>query len=147
MPAPAFTVQTRIRRPAADVFQAIIEPGVLQRYFVERASGPLRAGETVIWHWAEWGDYPVRVLRVVPGQLVELEIDSTVWKKTTGPGYPVLVAIRVEPLDENSSLLSISETGWRTDREGLKGSHDNCQGWTHMALCCKAWTEHGIDLR
>ena len=44
-------------------------------------------------------------------------------------------------------MLSISESGWKTDREGLKGSHDNCSGWTHMAMCLKAYLEHGLDLR
>ncbi len=46
-----------------------------------------------------------------------------------------------------STMLSISEQGWLTDEAGLKGSHDNCSGWTHMALCLKAFVEHGIDLR
>jgi uncharacterized protein YndB with AHSA1/START domain len=147
MPAPAYTVQTRIRKPVTEVFRQLVDPDCLARYFVERTSGPLAAGQTVVWHWEEWGDYPVRVLRVVADSLIELELDSTVWKKTTGPGYPVLVKIRVEPLDEESTLLSISETGWLTDAPGLKGSHDNCQGWTHMSMCCKAWLEHAIDLR
>jgi hypothetical protein len=44
-------------------------------------------------------------------------------------------------------MLSISEQGWKTDAPGIKGSLDNCGGWTHMAMCLKAYIEHGIDLR
>ena len=52
-----------------------------------------------------------------------------------------------EALDDNSTMLSISESGWKTNAEGLKGSHDNCGGWQHMAMCMKAYLEYGIDLR
>ena len=44
-------------------------------------------------------------------------------------------------------MLSISESGWKTDEEGLKGSHDNCGGWQQMAMCLKAYLEYDIDLR
>jgi len=50
-------------------------------------------------------------------------------------------------LEDGATMLSISEEGWKTDAEGLKGSHDNCGGWTHMVMCLKAYIEHGIDLR
>ena len=61
--------------------------------------------------------------------------------------YPVKVIFEFEALDDGNTMLSISEEGWKTDADGLKGSHDNCGGWTHMAMCLKAWIEHGIDLR
>ena len=56
-------------------------------------------------------------------------------------------ALQAADAGDGSTLLSISEAGWRTDKDGLRGSHDNCGGWTHIAMCMKAWLEHGIDLR
>lgn len=144
---PNYTVQTKIQRPVADVFQAIVSSGEIVQYFTEQASGPLEEGAEVVWSWSQWGEFPVQVTRIVEGELIELELDSTVWKKTTGPGYKVTVTIKLEPLDDGSTMLSISETGWKIDAEGLKGSHDNCSGWTHMAVCLRAYLERGLDLR
>ncbi len=143
----SYTVQTKINRPVAEVFAAIVDPEKLSRYFTDRTSGPLAEGQAVEWHWSQWGDYPVTVKTVVPNQLVEVEFDSTAWKKTTGAGYKVLVRMELAALDAQSTMLSISEAGWKTDAPGLKGSHDNCSGWTHMAMCLKAYLEHGLDLR
>jgi hypothetical protein len=52
-----------------------------------------------------------------------------------------------ESIDGQSTMFSISESGWHRDDPGLKASHENCGGWQHMALCLKAFLEHGIDLR
>lgn len=79
-------------------------------------------------------------------QLIELALDPKEWKKTQDDSYEVLVIFEFEEV-EGGTMLSISEKGWKTDAEGLKGSHDNCGGWTHMSMCLKAYLEHAIDLR
>ena len=76
-----------------------------------------------------------------------MEIDTREWKKTEDRAYKVDILFELEPLDDGSTMLSISERGWLTDESGLKGSHDNCSGWTHMAMCLKAFVEHGLDMR
>jgi uncharacterized protein YndB with AHSA1/START domain len=84
---------------------------------------------------------------VIKDELIVLTIDSREWDKTKDEAYDVKVIFEFESLDDGGTMLSISEEGWKTDAEGLKASHDNCGGWTHMATCLKAWIEHGIDLR
>lgn len=142
-----YTINTKIERPVADVWDAIVSCERLNRYFTNRSSGNLREGERIIWHWHEWGDFPVVVKRLVTNRRIELALDSKEWRKTTDDAYEVLVTLELEELDDGATRLSVSETGWRTDPEGLKASHDNCGGWTHMTLCLKAYIEHGIDLR
>ncbi len=142
-----YTVSTRISRPVADVFEAIVSSDKLTRYFTDGSSSDLVEGSTVKWRWDDYGELPVVVKKVVEHQLIELVLDSGVWKKTTGDNYDVSVIFEFEALEDGGTMLSISEQGWKTDAEGLKGSHDNCGGWTHMAMCLKAWIEHGIDLR
>ncbi len=141
-----YTVQTKIARPVADVFDAIVSSDRMKRYFVNGASSDLLEGATVIWHWDHYGEHPVIVRKVVANELIELAIDSKEWDKTRDDAYEVLVIFEFEQL-EDGTMLSISEQGWKTDADGLKGSHDNCGGWTHMAMCLKAYIEHGIDLR
>lgn len=141
-----YTVQTKIKRPVADVFDAIVSSDSMKHYFVDSASGDLVEGEDVTWRWDRYGEFPVVVRKVVPNTLIELAIDSREWDKTRDEAYEVLVIFEFEELDDGT-MLSISEQGWKTDTEGLKGSHDNCGGWTHMATCLKAYLEYGIDLR
>jgi uncharacterized protein YndB with AHSA1/START domain len=141
-----YTVQTRILRPVAEVFEAIVSGDTLKRYFVNGTSGDLVVGERVAWQWDDYGENTVVVRKVVRNELIELALDSKEWKKTHSEAYEVLVVFELEEL-EDGTMLSISEQGWKTDADGLKGSHDNCGGWTHMAMCLKAHLEHGIDLR
>ena len=141
-----YRVQTKIKRPVAEVFDAVVSSEKMKHYFIDGASSDLIEGETVIWHWNHYGENPVVVRKVVANELIELAIDSKEWEKTKDEAYEVLVIFEFEQL-EDGTMLSISEQGWKTDADGLKGSHDNCEGWTHMTMCLKAYLEHDIDLR
>ncbi len=142
-----YTVQTKIRRPVAVVFDAIVNADTICKYFADKTSGPLVEGQRIIWTWNHYGDCPVVVKRVVENELVHLELDSAEWKKTEGNAYKVDVIFEFESLDDGTTMLSISEQGWLTDESGLKASHENCSGWTHAAMCLKAYVEHGLDMR
>ena len=141
-----YTVQTKIERPVADVFNAVVSSAKMQHYFVNAASGDLVEGKTVVWRWDHYGENPVVVKNIIANKRIELALDSKEWDKTKDEAYEVLVIFEFEEI-EGGTMLSISEQGWKTDADGLKGSHDNCSGWTHMAMCLKAHIEHGIDLR
>ena len=142
-----YTVNTRIAKPVADVFDAIVSSDKLTKYFTNGSSGDLLEGTTIRWRWDDYGELPVVVRKIIAQERIELVIDSAVWQKTANDAYDVSVIFEFEALEDGGTMLSISEEGWKTDADGLKGSHDNCGGWTHMALCLKAWIEHGIDLR
>ena len=142
-----YTIRTRINKPIAEVFNAVVSREIMTNYFTNEASSDLIAGEEVIWTWDGYGDGPITVKTIRVKELIEMIIDSRQWKKTTDEAYDVLLCMEFEALDDNSTMLSISESGWKTNAEGLKGSHDNCGGWQHMAMCMKAYLEYGIDLR
>ena len=142
-----FTVQTKINCPVEKAFEAVVNEELIVKYFAGKTDSSLIEGKTVTWNWEHWGDYPVSVKKVTPHSLIELELDSQVWKKTPEKSYPVTVTFEFESLTPETTLLRISESGWLTDATGLKGSHDNCSGWTHMAMCLKGFLEHGLDLR
>ncbi len=52
-----------------------------------------------------------------------------------------------EPLGPESTLVKISESGWKENQKGLDSSYDNCQGWMQMSCSLKAYLEYGINLR
>jgi uncharacterized protein YndB with AHSA1/START domain len=142
-----YTVQTKVLRPVAEVFDAIVSSERLCNYFTDKASGDLVPGREIRWHWNHYGELPIMVDEVVPNERIVLRLDSQKWEKTTSEAYDVRVIFELESLEDGNTMLSISEDGWKTDADGLKGSHQNCSGWTHMAMCLKSWLEHGIDLR
>jgi|AP59_1055472.scaffolds.fasta_scaffold51505_1 uncharacterized protein YndB with AHSA1/START domain len=142
-----YTIRTRINKPVAEVFQALVSREIMTKYFINGSSSDLIEGEEVIWRWDGYGEGPIVVKTIRDNELIEMVLDSREWQKTKDEAYDVLLCMEFEALDDNSTMLSISESGWKTDEEGLKGSHDNCGGWQHMAMCLKAYLEYDIDLR
>lgn len=140
-----FKVQTKIRKPVGEVFDAIYNPTKLTKYFATgSASAPLDEGTTVYWGFADFENgktFPVKVKKMVKNELIVFE-----WGSAEG-GYDTRVEIRFEPIDEQSTLLSISESGWKETDKGLEASYQNCEGWTQMSASLKVFLEHGINLR
>ena len=136
-----YQVQLKVRRPAAEVFDAVVNPEKLSRYFVQSASAALAEGATVHWRFAEIpGEHPVRVSRVVKDQTVALEYDRP-------DGGKIGVEMVFLPLDTNATTVQIIETGWRGTPEDISESYGNAGGWMHMMCCLKAYLEYGINLR
>ncbi|MGF1630031.1 MAG: hypothetical protein ACFCUT_11230 [Kiloniellaceae bacterium] len=51
------------------------------------------------------------------------------------------------PLEDGSTLVTIAEAGRREGDDALKKSYLNCEGWSQMLCCMKAYLEYGINLR
>lgn len=142
-----FAVSTTIKRDLEDVFMAIVEREQMRNYFTDSADRSLEEGMQVVWYWEGHGDHPVDVVRLVPHSLIELTLNSVDWNKSENDAYNVTVLIELELNDKGHTVVTISESGWKTDGPGRQASHENCGGWMHMVLCLKAYLEHGIDLR
>ena len=141
---PTFKLHAKIQKPVAEVFDAVYNPKKLSGYFTTGgANAPLDEGTTVMWAFAEpkVEPFPVKVKKVVKNELIEF------WWESTEGGYDTKVEMRFEPIDRNSTLVSISESGWKDTEKGVKSSYQNCEGWSQMAACLKAFVEHGINLR
>ncbi|MFJ6327916.1 MULTISPECIES: SRPBCC domain-containing protein [unclassified Rhizobium] len=139
-----FSVNARIGRPVPEVFDAVVNPEKLSGYFVTTgggASAPLIEGTTVIW----WGDVPVEVETIEKNRRVLLR-----WRANSARAeadYQTKIEMRFEPLDDGATMVTIREGIWRTEDAGLKQSYINCEGWTQMLCCLKAFAEYGINLR
>jgi hypothetical protein len=69
------------------------------------------------------------------------------WEKTNADAFDVTLPTELQSGNDATTALSVSETGWRTDIEGLCGSHEKGSGWRNTARCLKTQPEQGIDLR
>lgn len=142
-----FQIQTKIQKPVEEVFDAVYNPDKLSGYFTNGgASAPLEEGTTVQWAFAdnpgqEPVPFPVKVVQVIPNRLIVLEWQGAV-------DHDTRVEMNFESADDNrSTIVRISETGWRENQDDLDRSYMNCYGWSQMASALKAYTEYNINLR
>jgi uncharacterized protein YndB with AHSA1/START domain len=138
-----FQVYAKIAKPVAEVFDAVYNPKKLSGYFTTGgASAPLDEGTTVTWDFADFpGAFPVHVRKVEHGKLIVLE-----WKAMDGD-YNTEVRMEFEPLDARSTIVRISESGWKESPKGLEASYGNCMGWSQMLCALKVYSEDGKNLR
>ena len=61
--------------------------------------------------------------------------------------YKTTVEMKFDALDDGGTMVTISENGWREDDPGRRGTYLNCEGWSNMLCCMKAFVEYGINLR
>ena len=149
-----FEVAGRINKPVEEVFEAVVNPGILSKYFATGgASDRLEQGKTVMWAFGEFSEqYPVEVAEIEPNRRIILrwecdEAEQGGDRFDDLAKYPTTVTMSFEPLEDGRTLLSIKEEGWRDTPAGRHSSYGNCMGWLHMQCALKAWLEHGINLR
>jgi uncharacterized protein YndB with AHSA1/START domain len=145
--APHFKVSGRIARPIEEVFEAVVDPDQLSRYFTTGgAQGRLETGATVQWDFADFpGAFPVDVETVEPNRLIVLRWAGA--DDGRGTDYQTTVTMSFEPLEDGRTLVTIAEEGWRPTEQGQQAAFGNCEGWAGVLCCMKAWLEHGIMLR
>ena len=129
----------RIARPPSEVFEAVVDPDRMTRYFADAATGRLVPGARVSWRFTEFGvEIPVEVTAVEPGRRLVF-----LW----GGARRSEVEMTSEPCGEDAATVGVVERGLGEGAAGLAACVGQAQGWTHMILCMKAWLEYGIDLR
>jgi uncharacterized protein YndB with AHSA1/START domain len=138
-----FEVYTKIRKPVSEVFDAVYNPKKLGGYFTTGgASGPLEEGKSVTWDFHDFpGAFPVQVKQSIKDKRIVLE-----WANSEGATTRVEMAF--EAIDKGSTLVKISESGWKNEvQKSLDESYSHCQGWTQMLCCLKVFVEEGKNLR
>jgi len=145
-------VSGRIAKPVHEVFEAVVDPSRLSRFF---ATGPgtkgrLETGATVMWDFHDFpGAFPVRIIEVIKDKKVVLAWSS---QDDAAEGQPFrphdnTVTIEFEGLEDGRTLVNITEEGWGETPKGIRAMTGNTEGWTGMLAAMKVWLEHGINLR
>jgi uncharacterized protein YndB with AHSA1/START domain len=133
-------VQMGILRSASEIFDAIIDPEKMSRYFISGSTGRMESGKTLTWTWTDYeGEHEIKVGKI--------EKDKTVSFEWTGSGVNCVVVITLEATGENQTLVKVTESEWPADYKGANQCMGQVEGWTHFLLCMKAYLEYGIDLR
>jgi uncharacterized protein YndB with AHSA1/START domain len=137
---PVASSQMLIRKPAAQVFAAIVDPSTTSHFWFTRASGRLEAGKRVRWDWEMYGvSTQVDVQEVEEGRRILLE-----WN---GPDNPSLVEWRFEPKGDERTFVTVRNWGFRGQPDDAAAQADvSAAGFSFVLAGLKAYLEHGIEL-
>ena len=132
--APVVTATMLIRRPAAEVYNAFVDPAVTTRFWFSRASGPLQVGQAAQWHWDQYGvSTDVQVDALEPARLIRLR-------------WPTPAEWQFSARGDNACFVTITARGFAADDAGVAQAIDQMGGFMLVLAGCKAWLEHGIEL-
>lgn len=138
--APAAKAQMLIRKPVAQVFEAMIDPAITSRFWFSQGSGRLEAGRHVRWDWEMYGvSGEVDVKAVEENKRILIEWD--------GPGNPTSVEWTFEPRGEDRTFVTVRNWGFHGDAEKtVAAALDSTGGFSFLLAALKAYLEHGIEL-
>ncbi|WP_213279618.1 SRPBCC family protein [Chryseobacterium indologenes] len=130
--------QMLIRKPVEDVFEAFINPEITTNFWFTKSTGKLEEGKTITWEWEMYGvKNAVNVHQIIPNQLIRTEWGDP----STNVDYEFKTM-------EKGTLVIIKSYGFSQNGEDLlKVINDNTGGFTTVLDGCKAYLEHGINLR
>lgn len=127
----------QIQKLIDDVFEGIVNPAKMTKYFISESSGRLETGKEVIWKFPEFPDkFPIKVIKTVVNTSI-----SFVWDLET------IVTITLERLPDSSTIVRVNENGKVFNQDNLKWALNNTEGWANFLACMKAYLEYGIQLR
>ena len=132
-------VEDRIARPAADVFEAIVDPAKMAQYFISRGSARLAPGTKVDWEWSDVG-------AKLAIEVAQLEPDAKIGFAWSATGVPTKVTLMLAP-DGDATKIVATEGPFALTDEGAARAMGQTQGWTDFCCCLKAYLQHGINLR
>ncbi len=127
----------QISRSAETVFEAIVNPEHMTRYFISESSGRMETGKELSWKFPEFPEvFTVKKILAEKARMV-----SFVWDEAT------VVRIKLEQQADRSTVVSVSEEGKVNNEENIKWVIGNTEGWANFLACMKAYLEYGVELR
>ena len=137
---PIATTGMLIRKPVAEVFEAIVNPAITSNFWFTKGSGRLETGKQVRWDWEMYG---------VSVQVTAKAIERNKRIAIEWPGYsgPTTVEWIFTPWKDHTTFVAVTEAGFTGDADQLvKYVADSTQGFTLMLAGLKAFLEHKVRL-
>jgi len=127
----------QIQKPIATVFDAVVDPVHLTKYFISESSGRLETGKDVLWKFPEFEErFPITQVVIEDNHSV-----SFVWDPETH------VHISFVPQEDGSTVVNVAEGSKEATDENMQWLISNIGGWANFLSCMKAYLEYGIQLR
>ena len=138
--APVAKAQMLIRKPVAQVFEAVVDPAITSRYWLSKSSGRLEPGKKVRWDWEMYG-FSTQV------EVKEVEENKRILVEWNVPDNPTSIEWTFEPKGEDRTFVVIKNWGFRGDDDKVVAEAlDSTGGFCLVLAALKAFLEHGIEL-
>jgi uncharacterized protein YndB with AHSA1/START domain len=127
-----------IRRPVAEVFEAVVDPAITTKFWFTHGSGRLDSGKEVRWEWRMYGvSTPVCVSQIVRNEKIVMQwsdpLTTVVWTFTEMP--------------ENATFVDVRNFGFAGSAdEQVKQAIDSTGGFSLVLAGAKAWLEQGLTI-
>ena len=130
-----------IRKPAAQVYEAFVDPAITTKFWFTKSSGRLEPGARLRWDWELYDVFAnVTVKALEPGRRILIEWSSTV-------GAPTNVEWAFSPRPDNTTLVTITNFGFKGDCEEVaQQAIGSTEGFTFVLAGLKALLEHNVRL-
>jgi uncharacterized protein YndB with AHSA1/START domain len=127
----------QVQKPVSDVFEAIVDPDKMTKFFISESTGRMDSGKELHWKFPEFSD-EFRIWNIVAEKD---RLISFVWDKET------IVKIQLEAQGDGSTVVQVTEDGKDFNESNLKWLIGNTEGWANFLACMKAYLEYGVQLR
>lgn len=137
---PVATAEMLIRKPAAEVFEAFIDPEITKQFWFTKSTGRLEAGKRIVWTW-EMYDVTIEV------EVKEIEANKRILIEWGNYGAMTRVEWIFTHFENNSTYVTITNSGFQGDGDKVvRDALDSKGGFTWVLAGLKALLEHQIKL-
>lgn len=135
---PIAKAQMLIRRPAAEVFKAFVEPAITTRFWFTKSSGRLETDKTVQWDWEMYGvSTQVTVKAMEKNKRILIEWDDP----------PTQVEWQFVARPDNTTFVTVANSGFVGDGdEVVRQAMDSMGGFSLVLAGAKALLERNVVL-
>ncbi len=133
-------VKDKIKKPVYEVWDAIINPEKINKYFVSKASAAIDAGKVIHWEFADYNvTIDIEIVQVVLNKSIKFRWDAS--RKIAE--VEMLFSVK----NKNETAIEITESAFDLNVDEMQKAMQQTQGWTDFICSLKAYLYTGINLR
>lgn len=129
----------KILKPAAEVFEAFVDPAKIGNFWFSSSSERWESGKTVTLRYQEYN-------AVLDIRVIEVKLDEKIVFLWGPPEDEHQVTITITETRQDEAIIEVVEEGFKEDDPELTFKLvDNKEGWVYMLTCLKGYLENGIS--
>jgi uncharacterized protein YndB with AHSA1/START domain len=136
---PVAKAQILIRKPVAQVFEALIDPAITSHFWFSKGNGRLETGKRVRWDWEMYGQH-------TEVDVKSIEKNKRILIEWNGPENPSSVEWTFEDKGDNTTFVIVKNWDFGGDTNKVVAEAiDSTGGFTFLLAAMKVFLEHGIE--
>jgi uncharacterized protein YndB with AHSA1/START domain len=137
---PVAHAQMLIRKPVAQVFEALVDPSITSRFWFSKGSDKLVVGKRVRWDWEMYGHHTEVDVKVI-------DENKRILVEWNGPDNPSFVEWTFEARGEARTFVSVKNSGFGSGdaNEVVAEAINSTGGFSFLLAAMKVFLEHGIE--